>query len=190
MKKITLVWLFVGAVTMAADSFSPDIYWMDLSTTEDGIGPAFCTDVHKQCVFHHKTSGLEITSVTTREGTSGASELRNHDQAKNACAKLANWGGHSDWRLPTIAEIEAYGNEFIALFQKYHFKSSGSEYFWTSSQRVPADVSAKGSPTQDPNQYWAEQLSPGKSPSTGSPSRGEFLLRSRHFSHWPELERY
>ena len=162
LKTLTLLCLFAGAVTMAADSPSPETRWMDLSTTEDGISPTFCTDVHHQWL-HHKVTGLEVTSASTREGTSGTSELRNHDQAQKACTKLTNWGGHSDWRLPTVAEMAEYREDLIVLFQKPPFKDSTSEYFWTSTERVPVGFLPKDISTQDPHScYWVLQLTPGK----------------------------
>ena len=133
--------------------------WTDYSTTEDGFSPSLCTDKNQQCVFLYKKGG-EVTSVTVREGVSGTSELRNLAAADAACKSLKNWGGYSDWRLPTFDELQQISESLIPLFEKYNFINSGAHFFWTSSKSIPQDQFPEGVKEQDPDQYWAIQLNP------------------------------
>jgi hypothetical protein len=84
--------------------------WRDLTTgTCDGAG--------KDCIFLDKISGLQWSEL---QGTS-----RTWPQALNDCDSL-NFGGHTDWRLPTQKELmDAYS---------HGIRSAGTTNWMTSAQ--------------------------------------------------------
>lgn len=137
--------------------------WKDFSTTEDGLSPATCTDGTQQCVFRHTTVLQEVTTVVVREGVSGPSELKTYDRATEDCAALANWAGHSDWRLPTMGELDLLRPDLVALFEQYPFLNmgldkSGGHYFWTKSKRIAPALLPQEIQSQDPDMLWIEDI--------------------------------
>ena len=161
---ITMLGIFLTVIAAAEEEKpkSVDQLWEDYSTAEDGFSPHLCTDANQQCVFlsHDALEGLRVTSVTVRQGVSGTSELRNFAAADAACRSLKNWGGHSDWHLPSFFELLTLRKNLLALFQKYPFLNSGTHYFWTDTDKIEPKELPSGVFSQDPKQYWAIQLEP------------------------------
>ena len=82
------------------------------------------------------------TKLQWQDNSDAKSTQRDWDGAKSYCRSL-NFAGYSDWRLPTIKELET-----IADYSRYPdaykkgFKNFTSSYYWSSSPNVSGSSSA------------------------------------------------
>lgn len=185
MKKITILSVLFLAVVAPA-STDLDGNWEDVSTMEDGINPAPCDDDKKHCVFLNKSTQQMWTSVFLREEISGVGELKNHQEAVDACRSLKNWGGYSDWRLPTFFEMDRTP---LGIFSSKKIRSL-DDYFWTATHLLPSPDHPFD--TQEEEKPWAFRAPFSTQKSRQFDPRAVFswfCVRSEVAKRWSDVSR-
>ncbi len=103
--------------------------WFDFSRNAQGKPVSSCLEATDQCVFKNKTTGLYWSGVAPKSGKN-----LNWKAAQEACKSLKNWGGFSDWRLPSSEEMKKTKTaEFTAIVAKNKFFGPNTQITWSET---------------------------------------------------------
>ncbi len=130
--------------------------WEDHSTLPDGLSGTNCIYETDQCVFRDKKRGPIYWSAIS-PGEKSEDIVKNFDDTKGACQDLKNWGGYSDWRLPTISELFDLSDRINAVVKVVtSFGQNNNVFLWAATS--PSDSPWwLGAPQKD-TRAWAINL--------------------------------
>jgi hypothetical protein len=95
----------------------------DKSNWEDLTSDGACDTAGDDCIMQDKITGLQWSESYPVASTAAASTTDTWDTAISHCDNLTNYGGHSDWRLPTQKELQ---EAYIHGIRDLGYKGSGT----------------------------------------------------------------